>query len=80
MSTGTTIHSLDALEILDSRGHPTLQVRVTLDGGVTATASVPAGRDHRRVHCRFRSGDGLRPDEVRRALPGRAAGKVQPPP
>jgi len=43
MTMATTIHSLDAREILDSRGQPTLEVRVTLQGGVAAAASVPAG-------------------------------------
>ncbi len=37
------IHTLDALEILDSRGRPTLQVTVRLDSGVTARAGVPSG-------------------------------------
>jgi enolase len=37
------IRSLDALEILDSRGMPTLRVSVQLDSGILATASVPSG-------------------------------------
>ena len=37
------IASIDALEILDSRGNPTLRVRVRLDCGTTAVASVPSG-------------------------------------
>ncbi|HWB52613.1 MAG TPA: phosphopyruvate hydratase [Tepidisphaeraceae bacterium] len=37
------IESIRALEILDSRGNPTVRVRVTLDNGLTATASVPSG-------------------------------------
>ena len=37
------IRSLRALEILDSRGNPTLRVFVTLDNGVCAAASVPSG-------------------------------------
>ncbi|MDR3418498.1 MAG: phosphopyruvate hydratase [Nevskia sp.] len=37
------IRSLDAIEILDSRGTPTLRVTVTLDSGVRASASVPSG-------------------------------------
>jgi enolase len=37
------IQSIDALEILDSRGNPTVRVRVTLDDGVAATSSVPSG-------------------------------------
>jgi enolase len=34
---------VEALEILDSRGRPTLQVTVTLAGGVTGVAGVPSG-------------------------------------
>ena len=38
-----TIEVIRALEILDSRGNPTVRVRVTLDNGITASASVPSG-------------------------------------
>ena len=38
-----SITRLDALEILDSRGRPTLQVRCELASGAVATASVPSG-------------------------------------
>lgn len=38
-----TIKHLEALEILDSRGDPTLQVTATLSDGSTANASVPSG-------------------------------------
>ena len=37
------IVSVRAFEILDSRGNPTVRVRVGLDNGVTASASVPSG-------------------------------------
>ncbi len=37
------IASLFALEILDSRGNPTVRVLITLDNGITASASVPSG-------------------------------------
>jgi enolase len=37
------IVDLEAMEILDSRGYPTVQVTVTLDDGSRATASVPSG-------------------------------------
>ncbi|MCR4414471.1 MAG: phosphopyruvate hydratase, partial [Thermoguttaceae bacterium] len=37
------IEAIRALEILDSRGNPTVRVRVTLDNGITASASVPSG-------------------------------------
>ncbi|GJE54851.1 phosphopyruvate hydratase [Methylobacterium thuringiense] len=43
MSEATLIKHLTALEILDSRGHPTLQVTVILESGIHATASVPSG-------------------------------------
>jgi enolase len=37
------IVSVRALEILDSRGNPTLRAYVSLDNGITAAASVPSG-------------------------------------
>ncbi|MGN6369034.1 MAG: phosphopyruvate hydratase [Phycisphaerae bacterium] len=37
------IKSIDAMEILDSRGNPTLRAFVQLDNGVTGTAAVPSG-------------------------------------
>jgi len=37
------ITKLEALEILDSRGNPTVQVRATLASGVTGVAKVPSG-------------------------------------
>ncbi|MCX6902195.1 MAG: phosphopyruvate hydratase [Verrucomicrobia bacterium] len=39
----TKIQNITALEILDSRGNPTVSVNVTLDNGLTAWASVPSG-------------------------------------
>lgn len=38
-----TISNIDALEILDSRGNPTVRVFVSLDSGVVGQASVPSG-------------------------------------
>jgi enolase len=38
-----TIQSIRALEILDSRGNPTLSVTVALENGLSASASVPSG-------------------------------------
>ncbi|HKJ00984.1 MAG TPA: phosphopyruvate hydratase [Longimicrobiales bacterium] len=49
------IQSIDALEILDSRGNPTVRVRVVLDSGVAATSSVPSGAstgEHEAVELR----------------------------
>jgi len=37
------ISNIRAMEILDSRGNPTLRVRVTLTSGIEASASVPSG-------------------------------------
>jgi enolase len=37
------IQSINALEILDSRGNPTVRVNVHLDNGISATSSVPSG-------------------------------------
>ena len=39
----TKIASIHALEILDSRGNPTVRVRLALDDGTVATSSVPSG-------------------------------------
>src|SRR3989344_2322301 len=39
----TNIKSIKALEILDSRGNPTVRVKVTLTNGATGVASVPSG-------------------------------------
>ncbi len=40
---GSQIARLDALEILDSRGKPTVQVRIILQDGTEAIAAVPSG-------------------------------------
>ncbi|BCV21562.1 phosphopyruvate hydratase [Moorella sp. Hama-1] len=37
------IVSIRSLEVLDSRGNPTLRVYVSLDSGITTSASVPSG-------------------------------------
>ena len=39
----TCIQSVNAIEILDSRGFPTVRVNVVLDDGTVGTASVPSG-------------------------------------
>ena len=38
-----TIQKINALEILDSRGNPTVAVTVVLSNGITSTACVPSG-------------------------------------
>ena len=43
MSDFTTITDIRALEILDSRGNPTIEVEVFLEGGVSGRAAVPSG-------------------------------------
>ena len=46
----TTIYSIRAREVLDSRGNPTVEAEVTLAGG---TSAVPwFHREHRRGHSR----------------------------
>ena len=39
----TTIEYINALEILDSRGNPTVQVEVILSDGTFGQAGVPSG-------------------------------------
>ena len=43
MSNYLAIKEIKALEILDSRGNPTVQVEVTLENGVRGISSVPSG-------------------------------------
>jgi enolase len=54
----TSIRKLQALEILDSRGNPTVQVTLTLDSGKTGTAKVPSGASTgKREAVELRDGD-----------------------
>lgn len=39
----TRIQSVNAMEILDSRGFPTVRVHLVLDDGTLGTASIPSG-------------------------------------
>ena len=52
------IVDVKALEILDSRGNPTVEVEVTLDDGTVGRAAVPSGAST-GVHeaCELRDGD-----------------------
>lgn len=43
MKRTSLIESIEAVEILDSRGNPTLQVEVVTEEGITGIASVPSG-------------------------------------
>ncbi len=49
------IIQIDALEILDSRGNPTVRARLALDNGIAVSASVPSGAstgEHEAVELR----------------------------
>ncbi|NMG76896.1 phosphopyruvate hydratase [Aromatoleum diolicum] len=57
----TTITSIEALEILDSRGNPTLQATVRLDSGHLGRAAVPSGASTgAREALELRDGDPAR--------------------
>ena len=57
----TKIKNITALEILDSRGNPTVSVTVSLDNGITATAGVPSGASTGiREAVELRDGDAKR--------------------
>jgi enolase len=61
MSTTFTFTEVSALEILDSRGNPTLQVTVGLSGGRHAVAGVPSGASTgTREAVELRDGDPAR--------------------
>lgn len=52
------ITHLHAIEILDSRGNPTVRVYLTVDGDTTVSASVPSGASTgRREAVELRDGD-----------------------
>ena len=56
-----TFRSIHALEVLDSRGRPTLQVTVVLGDGTTAVAGVPSGASTgTREAVELRDGDANR--------------------
>ena len=55
------IQSVHGREILDSRGNPTVEVELTLDGGVTGRAAVPSGASTgQREALELRDGDKAR--------------------
>ena len=57
----TKIDNITALEILDSRGNPTVMVTVALDNGITASACVPSGASTGiREAVELRDGDAKR--------------------
>jgi len=52
------IQSIHAMEILDSRGNPTVRVFLTLDTGIMVSASVPSGASTgENEACELRDGD-----------------------
>ena len=56
-----SIQKVSALEILDSRGNPTVSVTVSLSNGITALAGVPSGASTGiREAVELRDGDGKR--------------------
>ena len=65
------ISSIRAREILDSRGKPTVEAEVHLEGGVVGIASVPSGASTGSAEaCELRDGESGRYDGqgVRRAV------------
>lgn len=57
----STIQALQAREILDSRGMPTVEVDVTLSDGAMGRASIPSGKSTgSREACELRDGDPTR--------------------
>src|SRR5687768_18547500 len=73
------IDRLDALEILDSRGRPTIRVTCVLAGGVSGIASVPSGASTGSAEAlELRDGDPSRYAGLgcRRAV-GHVRGEVQ---
>jgi enolase len=57
----TKIQNISALEIIDSRGNPTVMVSATLASGLSATASVPSGASTGiREAVELRDGDAKR--------------------
>ncbi|HEX4077452.1 MAG TPA: phosphopyruvate hydratase [Rhizomicrobium sp.] len=56
-----TIGNIEALQIFDSRGNPTIRVTVTLESGLRASASVPSGASTGENEAvELRDGDGAR--------------------
>lgn len=52
------IEKIEALEIIDSRGNPTVQVQIQLTNGIKAKASVPSGASTgEHEACELRDGD-----------------------
>jgi enolase len=73
-----TIASFSALQVLDSRGNPTVEVEVSLSNGTTARASVPSGAStgtHEAAELRDGAGGGYAGRSVLKAV-GNVAGEI----
>ena len=61
MGDGRAITDIRGLEILDSRGNPTVEVEVTLAGGAVGSAAVPSGASTGELEAvELRDGDRAR--------------------
>ncbi|HUO04976.1 MAG TPA: phosphopyruvate hydratase [Candidatus Binataceae bacterium] len=83
MPTSTAIAGVHAMEILDSRGNPTVAVEIRLEDGSIGHAAVPSGASTgSREACELRDGDARRygGKGVRKAVAnvnGEIAGKIK---
>jgi enolase len=65
------IAQIKAREILDSRGNPTIEAEVTLEGGEVGRAAVPSGAstgEHEAVNCRMQRPVAIPRQGVRQAV------------
>ena len=69
-STDFRIHSVDAIEVFDSRGIPTIEGVVTLESGIIGRAIVPSGASTGSMEaCELRDGgDRIHGNGVRNAV------------
>ena len=63
----TTIAWVDAREILDSRGNPTIEVDVVTEDGSLGRAAVPSGASHRASTRPWSCATATRPATAARA-------------
>ena len=57
----TSIIEIRGREVIDSRGNPTVEVDVTLEGGAVGRAAVPSGASTgEHEACELRDGDSAR--------------------
>ena len=65
------IERLSAIEVLDSRGKPTVKATCALKGGAVASASVPSGGEGRAGAGRTSCATGIRCATAARGVGGR---------